>query len=36
MSINFAVLLDGGFVRHKLSAPRAPVDAAAIQTSPRK
>ena len=30
MSINFAVLLDGGFVRRKLSAPRAPVDAGAI------
>jgi len=32
MSISYAILLDGGFVRHKLSSARAPVDASGIST----
>ncbi len=30
MSISYAMLLDGGFIRHKLSASTKPVDAAGI------
>jgi uncharacterized LabA/DUF88 family protein len=30
MSISYAMLLDGGFVRHKLSTARTPIDAAGI------
>jgi uncharacterized LabA/DUF88 family protein len=30
MSINFAMLLDGGFIRHKLSTSTKPIDAAGI------
>jgi uncharacterized LabA/DUF88 family protein len=30
MSISYAVLLDGGFLRHKLGTARSPVDATAI------
>jgi hypothetical protein len=30
MTISYAMLLDGGFIRHKLSTAQKPVDAATI------
>jgi uncharacterized LabA/DUF88 family protein len=32
MTISYAMLLDGGFIRYKLSTPKTPVDAAGISS----